>query len=103
MSPDIDWRVGDEADQETIARITTRKTSRWRKPIVLLAAALGVGLGVLYASIPEPPRPIALPTPIATPLPPGPPLEQTIDREVRALSNGDMQTFIALQDPDDYR
>jgi hypothetical protein len=63
---------------------------------------LGVGLGVLYVSIPEPPRPIASPTPIVTPLPPAPALAQTIDREARALSNGDMQAFIGLQDPDDY-
>lgn len=108
MSPDIEWRVGEDAEQETIAQITTRKPSRWRKPIVLLAVALGLGLGMLYASIPEPPRPIAPPTPIATPtrpapLPPAPDLTSTIDREARALSNGDMQAFIGLLDPDDYR
>jgi hypothetical protein len=103
MSPDIEWRIGEEAEEETIAQITTRKPSRWRKPIVLVMAALGIGLGALYASIPEPPRPIAPPTPVATPLPPAPELKWTIDREARALSNGDMQTFISLLDPDDYR
>src|SRR5512139_3472080 len=103
MSPDIEWRVGEEADEETIVQITTRKRSRWRKPIALTAAALGIGLGALYVSIPEPPRPFATPTPIATPLPLAPPLEQTIDRETRALSNGDMRTLMGLLDPDDYR
>jgi len=102
MSPDIEWRVGENAEQETIARVTTHKPSRWRKPIVLIAAALGVGLGALYVSIPEPPRPIAPPTPSATPLPPAPALARTIDREARALANGDMQTFIGLLDPDEY-
>ena len=103
MSPDIEWHVGEDAEQETIARVTTHKPSRWRKPIVLAMAALGIGLGALYVSIPEPPRPIAPPTPIATPLPPAPSLEQIIDREARALANGDMQTFSGLLDPDDYR
>lgn len=104
MSPDIEWHVGEEAEQETIARITSGRPSRWRKPIVILAAVLGVGLGVLYASIAEPRRPIALPppTPRVTPLPPAPELGQTVDREARALSNGDMQTFIGLLDPDPY-
>jgi hypothetical protein len=101
--PDIHWHVGENAEQETIAQITSDKPSRWRKPIVLLAAVSGIGLGALYASIPEPLRPIAPPTPSATPLPPAPALAQTIDREARALSNGDMQTFIGLLDPDDYR
>ena len=103
MSPDIEWRVGEETEQETIARVTSGKPSRWRKPIMLLAAALGIGLGLLYASIPEPARPIAPTIPVATSLPPAPPLEWTVDREARALSNGDMQTFIGLLDPDDYR
>jgi hypothetical protein len=102
MSPDIEWQVGEAADQETIARITTSKPSRWRKPIVLLMAAVGLGLGALYASIPEPLQPIAPPTPIATPLPPTPALTQTIDREARALANGDRQTFSGLLDPQSF-
>jgi hypothetical protein len=103
MSPDIEWHVGEDAEQETIAQITTRRPTRWRKPLVLLAAALGIGLGALYVAIPEPPRPSAPPTPSATLLPPALPLEWTIDHEARALSSGDMQAFIGLLDPDDYR
>lgn len=108
MSPDIEWRVGEDAEQETIARITSSKPSRWRKPIVLVMTVLGIGLGALYASIPEPLRPMMPPTPIASPaptvtsLPPTPALAQTIDREARALSNGDMPTLLGLFDPDDY-
>jgi hypothetical protein len=103
--PEIEWHVGEEAEQETIAQITTSKPSRWRKPIVLAMAALGLGLGALYAAIPEPAQPIAPPAPIATALPPvsDPDLAAAIDREARALANGDMQTFSGLLDPDDYR
>jgi hypothetical protein len=106
MSPDIEWHVGEDAEQETIAQATSGKPSRWRRPIVLLAAALGLGLGVLYVSIPEPPQPIVSPTPIATPpgtpVPPAPDLAETIDREARALASGDMPVFISLLDPDEY-
>jgi hypothetical protein len=107
MSPDIEWHAGEGAEQETIAQITTSKPSRWRKPIVLVMAVLGLGLGALYAALPEPPQSIAPP---ATPN--GPRLAQagvndvdladTIDREARALANGDMQTFIGLLDPEPF-
>ena len=109
MSPDIEWHVGDDAEQETIAQVTSGKPSRWRKPIVLIAAALGLGLGALYASIPEPSQPIAPPpppaptaTPFKMPVPPAPDLAETIDREARALASGDMPVFIGLLDPDEY-
>jgi hypothetical protein len=106
MSPDIEWQVGEDADQETIARITPGQPSRWRKPIMLMMAALGLGLGALYAALPEPPQPIAPPTPIST----SPAraeiadfdLADTIDREAHALANGDMQTFIGLLDPEPF-
>jgi hypothetical protein len=102
MSPDIEWHVGEDAEQETIARVTSDRPSRWRKPIVLLVAVLGLGLGV----IPESPAPIASPTPTATPLGkpvlPVPDLAETIDREARALASGDMQTFIGLLDPNEH-
>ena len=109
MSPDIEWRVGDDAEQETIAQVTSDRPSRWRRPIVLIAAALGLGLGALYTSIPEPPQPIAPPpppaptaTPFRTPVPPAPDLAEAIDREARALASGDMPAFIGLLDPDEY-
>ncbi len=45
MSPDIEWHVGEDAEQETIAQVTSDRPSRWRKPIVLIAAVLGAGAG----------------------------------------------------------
>jgi hypothetical protein len=102
IMPDIEWHVGEEAEQETIAQITTSQPSRWRKPIVLAMAALGIGLGALYAAIPEPPQPITPPTLISTALPPASDLVATIDREARALASGDMQSFIGLLDPDQF-
>ena len=104
MSPDIEWHVGEDGEQETIVKTPQRKPPRWRALAIVVAVGLGVALGVVYRSIPEPaPRPIAPPTLIAAPLPSAPPLAPTIDREARALSSGDMRTFIGLLDPDDYR
>ena len=63
MSPDIEWHVGEDAEQETIARTSDPHPSRRGRWAVLIAIGLGVGLGLLYRSIPEPPaKPIA-PTP----------------------------------------
>ena len=73
MSPDIEWRVGEDAKQETIARTTSsaRRASH-RRWIVITTIGLGVILGLLYRSIPEPPsKPIGsapIPTVIASPL-----------------------------------
>lgn len=101
MSPDIEWHIGEEAEQETITQITTRQPSRWRKPIVWVIVALGVGLALLYRSIPEPPlRPD--PPQAEAPIVNISTLNFTIDQEARALANGDMQAFIGLQDPDDF-
>jgi hypothetical protein len=106
MSPDIEWHVGEDAEQETIAKVTSGKPVRWRKPIMLLMAALGLGLGALYTAIPEPVRPIAPPVSTvtfvtATPPPPRD-LAPIIEREARALASGDMRAFIASLDPDDF-
>jgi hypothetical protein len=117
MCPDIEWHVGEDAEQETIARVTTHQPSRWRKPIVAVVMALGLGLGVIYASIPEPsPNPVAptptlarpVPTPTITPPTPLPPvirsaLESAILREARALADGDAPGYIAMQDSDLYQ
>ena len=126
MSPDIEWQVGDDADRETIARITTRKPSRWRKPLLLAAVALGTGLGLIYLSIPEPPPkpiapapPTALPVaviPAATRVPPTSQpfvarqlpvtrsaLENAVLREAHALAEGDPAEYITIQDPGQYQ
>jgi hypothetical protein len=123
MSPDIEWRVGEDAEQETIAKVTTDKSRRWRMPLVLIATALGIGLGAIYVSIPEPPpkpivpatataRPIAVVattapiTPTATPTPQPPPvrsaLENAILREAHALADGDPAEYMTQQDPSLY-
>ena len=55
MSPDIEWHVGEDAEQETIARTSVPRRSRRSRWAVLIAIGLGVGLGLVYRSIPEPP------------------------------------------------
>jgi hypothetical protein len=70
MSPDLEWRVGDETGQETIAATSPRPMPRWRKGAIAIAMMLGVSLGVIYASIPGPPKPIAAPTSAPTKLQP---------------------------------
>ena len=116
MSPDIEWRIGEEADQETIVR-TVSPAARWRAGVVLLVVAAGLGLGLLYSSIPEPPpRPAAPLAPIQdpdlneTPITPRyvthdidkytrfELLLQMVDREVAALADGAEANFLALQD-----
>ncbi len=101
MSPDLEWRVGDETGQETIARTLPRSMSRWRKSAMAIVMMLGVGLGVIYASIPEPPKRMAAPTPTAIDLrsaaadftpnapPPAPttaPLQEAIRRDAYVLA-----------------
>lgn len=117
MSPDVEWRIGEEAEQETVVAAIPHQAVHWRIAWVALAVCLGVGLGVAYRSVPEPsPRPT--PPPVATrlALPPNPPpaidptstlddpsvrfhlLEATLEREVNALADGDRNAFAAVQD-----
>ncbi len=100
MSPDIEWHIGEEAERETVAQITSRQSSRRRKGLLLLVVSLGIGLGLWYKSIPPAPAP-ATPPPAPTDAP-LPPLAPFIAREAQALSNGDRQTVLALLDPTDY-
>ena len=96
MSPDIEWHVGDETDQETVIKTPHKQPSRWRKLAVSLVVVLGIGLGVAYLSIPRrqrsrPPSPPPVP----------PPLAETIDREAHALAAGDAPAYEAVLDPID--
>lgn len=105
--PDIEWRIGETADEETIVRVNPPAT-RWRATVVIVAASLGLGLGALYTSIPEPPpRPAALP-PTLQPTPAHGDeyarfkrLRHAIDQEINALADGDEVAFLALQDQTD--
>ncbi|HTP08529.1 MAG TPA: hypothetical protein VMP08_09780 [Anaerolineae bacterium] len=103
MSPDIEWRVGEGADQETIARTSTTRRSRFNRWVVIGAVGLGVGLGVLYRSIPEPPPqridPAPIPTVIAAPLAPRPTpesLDAAIERDAKSLASMDIQNGVAF-------
>lgn len=102
MSPDIEWRVGeDDRDQETIARVRPPAPPRWHRLALLAVVILGVGLGITYASIPEPPQRPPTPTPRPTlfsvPRPTLPPvlsassentaLAAAIERDALALAN----------------
>ncbi len=101
MSPDIEWHIGDDNDQETIARVGSPAPPRWHRLALLVVVILGVGLGVTYASIPEPPKPPSTPTPRPTvkvvPPPTLPPvlsassddnsLAAAIERDALALAN----------------
>jgi|GEM_PF-2046688 hypothetical protein len=115
MSPDIQWHVGEDKDQETIARASTPRRSRRSWIAILIVVILGAGLGMAYRSIPEPePRPTLPPTsallstlppvgsaripslpPTVTPTFAG--LKETIDREAQALADGDFDSLLALQ------
>ncbi len=101
MGPDIEWRIGEEAETETIVKTPQRKPPRWRALAIMIAIGLGVALGAVYHSVPEPaprPTPVSLPTLIqASP----PPLADTIERESMALASGDLQTFMDIQDSAD--
>ncbi|CAG0928890.1 hypothetical protein TFLX_01130 [Thermoflexales bacterium] len=106
MSPDIEWRIGEDAEQEIIAHTSHARRSRSGLWAVLIAIGLGVSLGVIYRSIPEPsPTPIVTtptPTPSAAPTAdprPAVTLSDTIALEAEALARGDRQEFVALQDP----
>jgi hypothetical protein len=106
MSPDIEWQVGEDAQQETIAQTTSPRRSRRSGIAILIVAILGAGLGAVYRSIPEPapqPTPAPSPTPRPTPAPPAVPakLYASIDQEAQALADGDVATVIALHEPQD--
>ncbi len=104
MCPEFEWQIGSDESQRTEVKTPTpRRPSHRQKIFVALAVFLGVGLGVLFVSIPEllkRPEPTPLPTP-TTPPRTLTPLEATIDREVQALATFDLKTFVAIQDPDD--
>jgi hypothetical protein len=108
MSPDIDWHIGDDAEQKTIATTTSARRSQRGWIAVLIVVVLGAAFGMVYRSIPEPaPRPTPTPipptvTPLPTPIPVMPPgVVNTIAQEAQALAHGDLQTFMAIQDADD--
>ncbi|HSD83455.1 MAG TPA: hypothetical protein VLG46_06335 [Anaerolineae bacterium] len=95
MSPDIDWRVGDGAERETITSSTPARRSR-RRWLVVIVVIFGVGLGIAYRSIPDP-APPPIPTPTLSPTPPRRPIPaklfDTIDREAQALAAGDSEAY----------
>jgi hypothetical protein len=115
MSPDIEWRVGEEADQETIAKTSSSRRSLRRRWVAIVAIGLGAGLGVLYRSIPEPPpKPIGaapIPTVPASPLAPQPvsplttpePLVAAIERDALRLASsaGEANHPITFADAED--
>jgi hypothetical protein len=107
MSPDIEWHIGEDAEQETIARTSSPRRSRRGQWAVMIAIGLGVGLALLYRSIPEPPPKPIDPTPAPavfqsppsrplSPLPTPQTLEAAIERDalrLAALSDTDGVTF----------
>jgi hypothetical protein len=104
--PDIHWRIGEDAEQETIATATSPRRSRRSWIAVLIVVILGASLGAVYQSIPESaPRPTSTPspTPRPTPTPPTMPakLYAAIDREAQALADGDVMSYSVLQMPRD--
>lgn len=109
MSPDIHWHVGEDAEQQTIAQSEPTRRSRRSRIAIAFVVLLGAGLGVAYRSLPEPPaKPTPSPTPNPVPTRPAIPaaLYQTIDREARALADGDFATYRELHVPysfDDQR
>ena len=46
MSPDIEWHIGDDADQETVV-VSSRQPSRRRILWLAVAVCLGISLGVI--------------------------------------------------------
>jgi hypothetical protein len=99
--PDIQWHVGDDAKQETIAKTTAPRRSQRGWVAILIVVVIGAVLGALYRSIPEPapqPIPTLSPTPAPTPTRPAIParLYEVIDREAQALADGDVETYLAL-------
>ena len=99
MSPDVEWHIGEESEQETIVKTAPRSPSRWHRILIGVVVIIGAGLGVAYSRLPEPPS-LAAPTsaPAATPYP-LPPLAVVVEREARALASGDTQALLDLLDP----
>ncbi len=110
MRPNIEWQVGEDAEQETIARTTPERQSPRRRWIVISAIGLGVALGLLYRSIPDPPpKPIGS-APVATviaspaaPLPTPESLDAAIERDALRLASsaGEANHLIAFAAPGD--
>lgn len=105
MSPDIEWHVGEDAEQETIVKTPQHKPPRWRALAIMVAAGLGLALGVVYRSIPEPaprPAPAVFPEPAPPQFTSSSPLAlDTIERESLALATGDLSTYMEIQDAAD--
>jgi hypothetical protein len=65
MSPDIEWRVGEDGEQETIAKVASNvRRSRRSLWVVIGVIGLGAALGLLYRSIPDPPAKSIDPAPV---------------------------------------
>ncbi len=100
MSPDIDWHVVEDEEEETVVASSPVRRSRRRAVAIALAVILGVGLGVLYRSIPEPaarPTPTSTPAPTPTQVAIPAKLFNVIDREAQALANGDFDAYLSVQ------
>ena len=119
MKPVIEWRVGEDNAEETIVQVKP-PAAHWRLSVLLCVVVAGLGLGLIYSSIPEPPpRPAVLPAPTRNlnldhaPLALHPAahlddaytrfelLRKTVDQEVAALADGAKADFLALQDQND--
>jgi hypothetical protein len=101
MSPDIEWRVGEDDEQETIARVmSSGRRSRRSRWAVIGAIGLGVGLGLLYRSIPEPPPkpivPAPVPTVVEAPLPAPESFDAAIERDVKSLASMGIQNGVTF-------
>ena len=109
MSPDVEWQIGEGVDEEIVIK-TPALLRQWRSDLIALMIVVGGGLGLIYASIQEPPaRPASTPLAVFTsPLPFTDPskifehtmaLEKTIDVEAQALADGNLNAFLSVQDP----
>jgi hypothetical protein len=113
MSPDIEWHIGEDAEQETIARTSSPRQSPRGRWAVIITIGLGVGLALLYRSIPDPPpRPIdpapapavfQSPPPLRTPprplspLPTPESLDAAIERDAEYLASMKTKTGVTFK------